>query len=250
MYAEEYGILDRRHRCRVKTRVRRWRGPVSPSGPIALLPLHSYSPCMIPTSHARVTNGESHHGTLVIFTRVEGLLRHRTHAISADADDPVRFLVGWGVPIVLVSAWDAHEIRRLQQEFAFDQPFICGDGAALHVPRTWLNHADLASTCVTRETAEWEIFRFRPRSISAAFELVSAMFAARGYDPLLTVGIGCDLADYSLLTAVDIPIVVRDRCRSQPELLKQLPGVYVTSATGTAGWSEALLGDSATPAVR
>ena len=137
----------------------------------------------------------------------------------------------------------------MQHEFAFNQPFICEEGAALHVPRTWLNPPDVASPSVNEQTGEWEVFRFNPRSISAAFELVSATFLARGYDPLLTVGIGCDLADYPLLMAVDIPIVVRDRCHSQPELLKQLPGVYVTSATGVAGWSEALLGGSATHAV-
>ena len=68
------------------------------------------------------------------------------------------------------------------------------------------------------------------------------MFLARGYDPLLTVGIGCDLPDYDLLAAVDVPIVVRDQCSTPPELLRELPGVYVTSATGTAGWSEAVLG--------
>ena len=71
----------------------------------------------------------------MIFSRVEGLLRDRTHAVSAEAHDPLRFLVDWGVPIVLVSAWDAAEIRRLQHEFAFSQPFICDEGAALHVPR-------------------------------------------------------------------------------------------------------------------
>jgi predicted mannosyl-3-phosphoglycerate phosphatase (HAD superfamily) len=194
------------------------------------------------TSPTFVSDNESRSEALVIFSRVEGLLRDRTHAVSAEAHDPLRFLVDWGVPIVLVSAWDAAEIRRLQFEFAFNQPFICDEGAALHVPGSWLNQPDEGSTCVNDGTAEWEVFRFSPRSVSAAFELVSAMFLARGYDPLLTVGVGCDVADYNLLTVVDVPIVVRDGSSRQPELLRRLPGVYVTASTGPAGWSEAVLG--------
>jgi hypothetical protein len=197
---------------------------------------------MASTSHTLVTDGASRSETLVVFSRVEGLLRDRTHAVSAKAHDPLRFLVDWDVPIVLVSAWDAAEIRRLQHEFAFNQPFICDEGAALHVPLSWLNRPDHASTCVNDGTAEWEVFRFSPRSVSAAFELVRAMFLARGDDPLLTVGVGCDVADYNLLTMVDVPIVVRDRSSRQPELLRQLPGAYVTASTGPAGWSEAVLG--------
>lgn len=197
---------------------------------------------MASTSHTLARQGQSRSGTLVIFSRVEGLLRDRTHAVSAEAHDPLRFLVDWGVPIVLVSAWDAAEIRRLQHEFAFSQPFICDEGAALHVPRSWLNQPDEAGTCDNDGTAEWEVFRFGPPSVSAAFELVNAMFRARGYDPLLTVGVGCDVADYNLLTVVDVPIVVRDGSSRQPELLRQLPGAYVTASTGPAGWSEAVMG--------
>jgi hypothetical protein len=215
---------------------------LSHSDPMATHRYGPYSRSMASTSHTLATKGQSRSGTLVIFSRVEGLLRDRTYAVAAEAHDPLRFLVDWGVPIVLVSAWNAAEIRRLQHEFAVNQPFICDEGAALHVPRSWLNHPDEASTCVNDGTAEWEVFRFSPRSVSAAFELVSAMFLVRGSAPLLTVGVGCDVADYTLLTAVDVPIVVRDRSSTQPELLRQLPGAYVTTASGPAGWSEAVLG--------
>ena len=124
--------------------------------------------------------------------RVEGLLREPTHGAIARVSDQMRVLALQGIPLVFVSAWGAREMRQLQDEFAFDQPFICEEGAALHA--------------------------------------------------LLTVGIGRDLADYALLREVDIPIVVRDVCRSQPQLVDQLPGVYVTEASGAAGWSEAVLG--------
>ena len=191
-------------------------------------------------SHAGQTNGDKRSGALVIFSRVEGLLRERTHGASPGARDPLRFLASRGVPLVLVSAWEASEIRQLQDEFAFRQPFLCEDGAALHVPRPWMSGA--SANPPIEEEPEWEVFRFSPPSITAAFDLVTVMFMARGYDPLLTVGIGCDLADYALLAKVDIPIVVRDQYGRRPDVFDHLPGVYITSAAGAAGWSEAVLG--------
>jgi predicted mannosyl-3-phosphoglycerate phosphatase (HAD superfamily) len=179
--------------------------------------------------------------SLVIFTRVEGLLCERTHAAIAAAGESLRVLASHDVPLVLVSAWDAADIRTVQRTFALTQPFICQDGAALHVPRAWLTEPAAASA-QSDEDAAWEVFRFSPPSVGAAFTMVSAMYLARGCDPLLTVGIGCDPADYALLAAVDVPIVVRNRSGRAPEWLHQLPGVYVTSATGTGGWSEAVLG--------
>ena len=177
----------------------------------------------------------------MIFTRVEGLLREGTHAATAAVGDPLRFLARRGVPVVLVSAWQASEIRRLQHECAFSQPFICEDGAALYVPGTWL-HEPASPSSHADGAGGWEVFRFSPPSVSAAVRLASEAFVARGHNPLLTVGIGCDLADYTLLMAVDVPIVVRGRSGSQPDLLLNLPGVYVTSASGADGWSEAVLG--------
>jgi len=202
----------------------------------------SYIPTMTANSQIAHTAGNGASGSLVIFTRVEGLLRERTRAPNPAASEPLRFLAGYGVPLVLVSAWEATELLELQREFALHQPFICEDGAALHVPRAWPGDPP-AGVSIDDDTA-WEVFRFSPASVSDAFTLVRAMFLARGYDPLLTVGIGCDLADYTLLTAVDIPIVVRNRSARQSRLLRELPGVYVTSASGAAGWSEALLGTS------
>jgi predicted mannosyl-3-phosphoglycerate phosphatase (HAD superfamily) len=187
------------------------------------------------------TGGEGRSGALVIFSRVEGLLRERTTGASGAVSDQMRFLSRQGVPLVFVSAWDACELRKLQDELAFEQPFICEEGAALHVPATWLHESAPATPRLERNIG-WEVFQFSPSSVSAAFRLVSDVFVARGYDPLLTVGIGRDLADYALLREVDIPIVVRDLSESQPELVHQLPGVFVTQASGAAGWSEAVLG--------
>jgi hypothetical protein len=59
---------------------------------------------------------------------------------------------------------------------------------------------------------------------------------------MLTVALGWDDRDSSMLAAVDIPIVVRIGHRNQEPLLRYLPGAFVTSATGTAGWLEAIVG--------
>jgi hypothetical protein len=45
-----------------------------------------------------------------------------------------------------------------------------------------------------------------------------------------------------VLAVVDIPIVVRDAVNDQSMLMRHVPGVYVTSATGSEGWAEALRG--------
>ena len=41
---------------------------------------------------------------------------------------------------------------------------------------------------------------------------------------------------------VDVPIVVRDQHRDQQPLLQYVPGAYVTTATGAAGWLDAVIG--------
>ena len=58
----------------------------------------------------------------------------------------------------------------------------------------------------------------------------------------MTIGIGCDCDDYGVMSVVDIPIVVRDAINDQRMLTRHIPGVYVTNATGSEGWAEALLG--------
>jgi predicted mannosyl-3-phosphoglycerate phosphatase (HAD superfamily) len=175
----------------------------------------------------------------VIFTRVEGVLCDRLDAWLTADESPLQFLNSWGVPVVLVSSGTAAELQPLLRDFGLQQPFICENGGVLYVPQTWLEPETLN---VTADRDEWERFRLSPPSMAAAVELACTMFVARGYDSLLTVGIGCDLADYGLLTAVDIPIVVRSQHGNQTELLRHLPEAYVTSSPGIAGWSEAVLG--------
>ena len=48
-----------------------------------------------------------------------------------------------------------------------------------------------------------------------------------------------------LLAAVAVPVIVRNDLYDQVRLLRRVPGAYLTAATGTAGWSEAVLGSAA-----
>jgi predicted mannosyl-3-phosphoglycerate phosphatase (HAD superfamily) len=183
------------------------------------------------------TGHPSASGTLVIFTRVEGLLRQRTGSVCEMPPDALTALVAARVPLVLVSESGKDDVQRLQRELALQQPFVCDDGAALHIPPSYFtDQVDAA------DDATWEMFSFSTAGPAAAIRLLSALFIARGHDKILTVGLGCDWSDAMMLAAVDIPIIVRDQSRNQTALLQHVPGAYLTTASGAAGWLEAVIG--------
>ena len=188
------------------------------------------------TAHDQVESGGT--GTLVIFTRVEGLLRQRATA-SCDLSRAAReALLSAQVPLVLVSDSSATEVQQFQREIELVQPFICGHGAALYIPAAYFSETD------EPEAEPWEVFSFDPPDTAAAIRLLSALFVARGHDKILSVGLGSDCGDGTMLAAVDVPIVVRDQHRDQQPLLQYVPGAYLTTATGAAGWLEAVIGPS------
>jgi predicted mannosyl-3-phosphoglycerate phosphatase (HAD superfamily) len=182
-------------------------------------------------------------GTLVIFTRVEGLLRQRATAPCEVSRDVMTSLISARVPLVLVSEASEMDVRELQREIGVLQPFICDRGAALHIPPAYFSDADESPG-----GDAWEVFSFDTRSPTAAMRLLAALFIARGHDKILTVGLGCDWTDSAMLAAVDVPIVVRDQRQDQTTLLQYVPGAYLTTATGTAGWLEAVIGPQYTNA--
>lgn len=177
-------------------------------------------------------------GTLVIFTRVDGLLRQRAAARCELSRDALTALISTRVPLVLVSDSGAADVRQMQRELGLMQPFISSRGAALHIPPDYFTQLD----DVPAPDEEWERFSFDAVSPAAAMRLLGALFLARGHDKILTVGLGCDTSDTAMLAAVDIPIVVRDQRLDQSALLRYVPGAYLTTATGAAGWLEAVVG--------
>ena len=186
-------------------------------------------------------------GTLVIFTRVDGLLRQRAVAPASGGTAPCELsrdaldaLISTRVPLVFVSDSSAPELRQMQRELGLMQPFISSGGAALHIPPEYFSQLD----AVPAAADQWEMFSFDTIGPAAAMRLLGALFLARGHDKILTVGLGCDTSDSAMLAAVDIPIVVRDQRLDQSALLRYVPGAYLTSATGAAGWLEAVVGPS------
>jgi predicted mannosyl-3-phosphoglycerate phosphatase (HAD superfamily) len=187
-------------------------------------------------AHAGVHTCES--GTLVIFTRVDGLLRERAAAPCELSRDALTALLSTRVPLVLVSDTGAMDVRKIQRELGLLQPFISDGGGALHIPSAYFTQLDDAPT----RADEWETFSFEANGPAAAMRLLGALFLARGHDKILTVGLGCDARDSLMLASVDIPIVVRNQHRDQSALLRYVPGAYLTTATGAAGWLEAVVG--------
>jgi predicted mannosyl-3-phosphoglycerate phosphatase (HAD superfamily) len=175
---------------------------------------------------------------LVVVTRADDVVSAQTRPCASA--DTVGVLSALEVPLILVSASNSADVREWQRQLGISAPFICGNGAALCVPPGYFLDVTYHGVSDDRQDA-WEIFRFNPPDSAAAVRLLCSLFAARG-DEVLTVGLGCDQADYGLLTTVDVPIVVRDDCRDQERLLRGVPGAYLTHASGVDGWSEALLG--------
>jgi hypothetical protein len=176
-------------------------------------------------------------GEVLVFVRLDDL--------RADADTgnlprhAVAVLVGWGVRLILVSTAPAADVRQVQRRLRISEPFVCDGGGSLHVPPGCFR---IGGSPPPIAEDEWDIIRFDPPNRMAAVVILRDLFVAQGADDVLTIGIGCDLEDYGLLAAVDLPIVVRDPARQQRELLRCLPSAYLTNAIGIAGWSEALIG--------
>ena len=98
-------------------------------------------------------------GILVVLTRVEGLLHAEGDCSCEVPHDALRTLAACGVPLVFVSESPAHVVRQLQNELGVTAPFICGRGAALHVPSD------------APDGLSGEVFQFDPPDVMAAVTL-------------------------------------------------------------------------------
>lgn len=174
--------------------------------------------------------------TVIVFARLDDLLTAPlAHArrLPRQAIDRLR---SWGARIILVSASSADYVRHVQRDLGITEAFVCDGGAALHVPDRYRRGLDWDAE------SEWELFRFTPPDKKAAVVLMRDLFVGLGSRELVTIGIGCDLDDYGMLAAVDVPVVVRDLVKDQSGLLRHVPDAYLTNATGPEGWAEALIG--------
>lgn len=174
---------------------------------------------------------------IVVFTTVDGVLRHPHSGSSADAQEALQLLAARGIPVVLMSHGDAASVQALQRDLGLDYPFICDGGASLYIPRGYFEQLDgLAAGDLS-----WEIFQFGVRDPARAVRLLASLYSVRG-EEILTIGFGSRAEDCALLAAVHVPIVVRQPDSDPTRLLRHVPGAYVTMAIGPAGWNEAVLG--------
>lgn len=178
--------------------------------------------------------------SIVIVTVIDGILRHPITGSCLEARVALDLLNERGIPVVMMTHGDPGPAQNLQRELGIVQPFICDGGATLYIPRGYFEELD----GLTSGDAVWEIFEFGVREPARAMRLLSSLYSVRGED-ILTIGFGCDWSDRALLAAVDVPIVVRQDDGDQGRLLHRFPDAYVTTATGPAGWSEAVLGSAA-----
>jgi predicted mannosyl-3-phosphoglycerate phosphatase (HAD superfamily) len=177
--------------------------------------------------------------SLVVFTAIDGILRHPINGTCAEARVGLDLLASRGVPVVLMSHGDPGPVQELQRELGIVQPFICEGGATLYVPRGYFEELD----GLTAGDPAWEVFDFGVAEPARAVRLLVSLFSVRGED-VLTIGFGCGWNDRTLLTAVNVPIVVREEGVDQSRLRQRFPAAYVTAAAGPAGWSEAVLGST------
>jgi predicted mannosyl-3-phosphoglycerate phosphatase (HAD superfamily) len=178
--------------------------------------------------------------SIVVFTAVDGVLRHPESGSCAEAREALDLLAARGVPVVLMSHGDAAAVEALQQELGLQYPFICRSGALLYIPRGYFEELD----GLTSGDDAWEIFQFGVRDPSRAVRLLASLYSVRG-EEILTIGFGCSAEDCGLLTAVHVPIIVRQAGADTTRLQRRVPEAYVTVAAGPAGWNEAVLGSAA-----
>jgi predicted mannosyl-3-phosphoglycerate phosphatase (HAD superfamily) len=179
--------------------------------------------------------GADEPATVIIFACLKGLPPEASPCqLPWRAVDLLR---SWGARLILVSASSADCVRQVQRELQVVEAFVCEGGGAVHVPGRYRCSQD-----TQRSEAEWEILRFNPPDKAAAVKMVRDVFLGLGWQDVLTIGVGCDLDDYGVLSTVEVPVVVRDLVKDQSGLLRYVPGAYLTNATGPAGWAEALIG--------
>jgi predicted mannosyl-3-phosphoglycerate phosphatase (HAD superfamily) len=174
---------------------------------------------------------------MVVFTAIDGVLRPDDHGPCDGATTALDLLMVRGVPIVLLSHGGAAAVQDFQTQLGLHQPFICEGGASLYIPRGYFEELD----GLTAGDDAWEVFHFGVQDPARAVRLLASLYSVRG-EEILTVGFGCSWADRTLLAAVDVPVIVRNQSDDHARLLRRVPGAYVTTATGPAGWSEAVLG--------
>lgn len=175
---------------------------------------------------------------IVVFTAIDGALCDHGTGVWREAQDALALLASREIPVVLISARPAADVLALQKQLGLVHPFICRGGAEVHVPRGYF--ADLQDLWPADEA--WHLINIGAPEPGRAVRVLTSLFQSGG--ETLTVGLGSAWADRLFLADVDVPIIVAGHATDEQRLQRHLPGAYVTTAVGPAGWSEAILGSA------
>jgi hypothetical protein len=164
---------------------------------------------------------------LVIFT-----------ALDVSGTSTARWLASRNVPIVFVSSRPAPEVLAMQASLGVRHPFVCDDGAALYIPAAYFPELTRIGTF----NNGWNIVEFKPPyDTGHGVRLLTSLFRVSS-DHVVIVGLAERWQDRVLLHESDVPVIVRSGHPDQLRLLECVPSAYLTDATGTAGWCEAVQG--------
>jgi predicted mannosyl-3-phosphoglycerate phosphatase (HAD superfamily) len=195
--------------------------------------MHRQATVFLSNPEASIGGGSA---ALVVFTAIDGALCGEGTGVWREVRDALALLASRQIPVVLISARPAADVLALQHQLGLVHPFICRGGAEVHVPRGYF--ADLQDLWPADEA--WHVINMWAPEPSRAVRVLTSLFQSGGR--MLTVGVGSSWADRLFLADVDVPIVVAGHGTDAQRLQRHLPGAYVTTALGPAGWSEAILG--------
>jgi predicted mannosyl-3-phosphoglycerate phosphatase (HAD superfamily) len=176
--------------------------------------------------------------SLVVFTTVDGTLRHRETGSCAEVRAALGLLASHDVPVVLLSERTADEVRWIQSELGIRHPFIAEGGAALYAPIGCFPELH----GLGEVEGDWQVVTFQDVPDPAqAIRLLLSLYRLQA-GTIFAIGLGAESRDHVLLREVDVPVIVRSDADDQVRLCRSMPAAYVTRAEGPAGWSEAILG--------
>jgi predicted mannosyl-3-phosphoglycerate phosphatase (HAD superfamily) len=160
--------------------------------------------------------------------------------VCATARHVAGLLRQFSVPVVFISDELPAAMVRLQRDLGMQHPFIAAGGAQLYVPRGYF--PDLLDSGGPDDEPGWQVVRLHTRGDAGdAVRLLMALYRF-GDERVLFVGLGQEWKHHALLRAVDVPVIVRNARVDQTRLQRSLPDAYLTTAAGTDGWTEAILG--------
>jgi predicted mannosyl-3-phosphoglycerate phosphatase (HAD superfamily) len=175
---------------------------------------------------------------MVVFTTVDGTLRHRDTRSCAEVRAALGLLAGHDIPVVLASDQPADELMWLQSELGFRHPFIADNGATLCTPLGCFPELH----GLGERAGDWQVITFEAaRDPGQAVRLLISLYRLQ-QEAIIAIGLGAEWRDRVLLREVDVPVIVRTDAVDQTRLVRRMPNAYFTNAAGPAGWSEAILG--------